>query len=182
MKPTRTATPINTNEERVGENLLIEIHGENYAGYYLKTRSACRGIVVEDGKILLSYEAKTGQWMIPGGGLESGESEASCVKREIEEETGYLIEVSEPALQINEYYETERYISQYFVGKRIGEGKTALTEREIEVGMEPRWIPLEEAIAIFSKHQEYASEDEMRRGIYLREYMALQKLEARKIL
>ena len=30
-----------------------------------------------------------------------------------------------------------------------------------------------EAISIFSKHQDYADEDEMKRGAYLREYKAL---------
>ena len=34
-------------------------------------------------------------------------------------------------------------------------------------------ITLNEAIEIFSKHQDYADEDEMKRGAYLREYQAL---------
>ena len=41
------------------------------------------------------------------------------------------------------------------------------------MGLEPRWISLEEAIDIFAKHQDYAAEDEMKRGAYLREYEAL---------
>ena len=40
------------------------------------------------------------------------------------------------------------------------------------MGLEPRWIPLKDAVTIFSKHQEYAH-DEMKRGGYLREYKAL---------
>lgn len=48
-----------------------------------------------------------------------------------------------------------------------------MTEREIEVGLEARWISLDEAIEIFSKHQDYADENEMKRGAYLREYKAL---------
>ena len=39
--------------------------------------------------------------------------------------------------------------------------------------MEPRWLAIEEIIEIFSNHQSYASTDEMRRGMYLREYTAL---------
>ena len=38
--------------------------------------------------------------------------------------------------------------------------------------MEPRWIPLEEAISVFSKYQDYADKEE-KRGMYLREYKAL---------
>ena len=45
-----------------------------------------------------------------------------------------------------------------------------------EVGMEPRWLPIEEITAIFSQHHSYAETDEMRRGMYLREYTALCEL------
>ena len=51
----------------------IEIVGENYCGNWDKTRTVCRGIVIDGDRILLSYAAKTNQWMIPGGGLESNE-------------------------------------------------------------------------------------------------------------
>ena len=46
----------------------IEIVGENYCGNWDKTRTVCRGIVIDGERILFSYEAKTNQWMIPGGG------------------------------------------------------------------------------------------------------------------
>ena len=42
--------------------------------------------------------------------------------------------------------------------------------------MEPRWLPVEEALAIFSRHADYAATDEMRRGMYLREFTALSAL------
>ena len=48
----------------------------------------------------------------------------------------------------------------------------AQTERQAEVGPEPRWIPLQEAVTIFFKHQDYAH-DEMKRGAYLQEYKAM---------
>ena len=70
----------------------IEIVGENYCGNCDKTRTACRGIVIDGDRILLSYEAKTNQWMIPGGGLESNESDEECCIREIAEETGIVVE------------------------------------------------------------------------------------------
>ena len=51
-----------------------------------------------------------------------------------------------------------------------------MTDREKEVGMEPRWIRVDRIIDIFSKHADYADTDEMRRGLYLREYTALTEL------
>lgn len=43
--------------------------------------------------------------------------------------------------------------------------------------MELRWIPINEAIEAFSKHNDYAATDEMRRGLYLREYTALSQIK-----
>ena len=44
------------------------------------------------------------------------------------------------------------------------------------MGLEPRWLPVEEALQIFSRHDDYAATDEERRGIYQREYTALSAL------
>ena len=152
---------------------VIEIVGDNYFGKWDKTRTACRGIIIDGNKILLSYETVTDQWMIPGGGLENGETERACCIREIAEETGCMVETSECMLEIDEYYEEWKFISLYYLCKPIGEVQKNLTDREKSVGMELRWIPINKAIEAFSKHNDYATTDEMRRGLYLREYTAL---------
>lgn len=152
----------------------ISIVGENHFENWTKTRTACRGLIIREGKILLTYETKNdGQYMIPGGGLEDGETDTECLKREIAEETGLLVEPSECVLEIDEYYEEWKFISLYYFCKPIGETQKNLTDREKSVGMELRWIPINEAIEAFSKHNDYATTDEMRRGLYLREYTAL---------
>ena len=46
----------------------IELVGESYSGKWTRSRTACRGIVLREGKLLLSHEAGSGLWMIPGGG------------------------------------------------------------------------------------------------------------------
>ncbi len=155
---------------------IIDIIGENYFGSWEKTRTACRGIIIRDGRMLLSYETKTGQWMLPGGGLEEDEEEKSCCIREVAEETGFLVQPSECQLEIDEYYEEWKYVNRYFFGRVTGQTDIRLTDREKEVGMEPRWVPVHEIIGIFSGHASYADTDEMRRGMYLREYTALCEL------
>ena len=155
---------------------IVEIIGDNYFGKWNRTRTACRSIVIRDHKLLLSYETATGQWMLPGGGLEAGEDEQECCIRETAEETGYRIRVSDCVLEIDEYYEDFKWVNRYFFGEVAGQAPVRLTEREKEVGMEPRWLPLDEIIGIFSGHASYADTDEMRRGMYLREYTALRKL------
>ena len=154
----------------------INIVGDNYFGKWNKTRTACRGIIIENSKILLSYETVTDQWMIPGGGLEENESDRECCIREVTEETGILVDVSECMLEINEYYEDWKWINKYFFCKVTGTTETKLTQREQKVGMEARWLPVDEIKDIFSKHNSYAEIDEMRRGMYLREYTALMEL------
>ncbi|MGI6173596.1 MAG: NUDIX domain-containing protein [Christensenellales bacterium] len=154
----------------------IEIVGDNYFGKWTRTRTACRGIVLQGDRILLSYETATDQWMIPGDGFESGETEGECCAREVSEETGIVIRPSPCVLQINEYYEEWKWISRYFFGTVIGRSEMQLTERERQVGTEPGWLPVEEAMAVFSRHAAYADTDEMRRGMYLREYTALCEL------
>ena len=51
-----------------------------------------------------------------------------------------------------------------------------LTEAEKERGLEPQWVPFNEAIDLFSHHQDYAKISEEKRGSYLREYTALKNL------
>ena len=155
---------------------IIDIVGDNYLGKWNKTRTACRGIVIENSEILLSYESVTGQWMIPGGGLEENENEADCCIREVAEETGILVNASECLLEIDEYYENWKLINKYFICKVKGTTNTKLTEREQKVGMEARWLSVDNAKNIFSKHTSYTETDEMRRELYLREYTALCEL------
>ena len=147
-------------------------YGSNRHPVHEKTRAACRGIVVEDGKILLSYETVSDQWLIPGGGMESGETPEACVIRELGEETGCVVRPLEQFLSLFEYYEEWEYISHYFVCEVTGRTELKLTQAEAERCLLPRWLPLEEALTIFAAHESHAHNEE-KRGCCLREYRAL---------
>ena len=151
----------------------IDIVGQNYFGSYQKTRTACRAIIIKDDMILLSYEKNNDLYMLPGGGIEENETEIECVTREVEEETGYIIDTTECILEIDEYYEDVKYITKYFFGTIKGKGMMKLTPVEAKSGMEPTWMKLDEAICLFSEHETFRDSDEMKRGLYLREYSAL---------
>lgn len=152
---------------------ILDIYGESRFKKYTKKREACRGIVVSHEKILLTYEVNTDQWCTPGGGLEIDETFEECCVRELAEETGYIVKPHKQYLTINAYYEEWFFVSHYFICDLIGETKTKLTEGEALVGLKPRWISLKEAFEIFSKHQDYADVNQMKRRAYLREYKAL---------
>ena len=151
----------------------IDILGENRFETFSKTRAGSRAVIVRDGMILLSHETVTGWWLIPGGGVEDGETPAQCCVREVEEETGLIVKPLKQFLTLNEYYEEFRYISFYFVCQVVGSGQMRLTDAEKRRGLEPKWLPLTEAVDIFSRHQAYAAVSEEKRGSYLREFTAL---------
>ena len=155
---------------------IVQIVGDNYSGEWNQTRTACRGIILRDNCLLLSYETVTGQYMLPGGGLEADEDERECCIREVAEETGFRILPTDCVLEIDEYYGNFKWVNRYFFGDITGETALHLTEREKEAGMEPRWLLLDEILHIFSEHASYADTDEMRRGMYLREFTALSRL------
>ncbi len=152
---------------------IINIIGDNYFGSWSKHRIACRGIVVRGDQCLLSYDPMHDIYMLPGGGVEGQETPEACCSREIAEETGVLVTVGAHFLTMNEYYEEWRYESRFFVCEAVGETERKLTAREQEIGLVPRWFHIQEALSIFSGHQSYAQTDEEKRGIYLREYTAL---------
>ena len=58
---------------------------------------AAYAVVVRDGQLLLARardDDGNPEWVLPGGGMEHGEDPYGTVRRELEEETGYLVEVT----------------------------------------------------------------------------------------
>lgn len=155
---------------------IIEIFGENKYPEYTKVREGCRGIIINEGKIILSYEKSIDQYMIPGGGLEDGESLTECCQRELREEVGVISLPHIHYLRLDEYYKDFYFKSNYFLCKSIGECERALTDSEKQLGLEPKWIDFDEALKIFGNYESYKDSDEMRYGMYYREHLALQEL------
>jgi len=151
----------------------INIFGANRCETFTKTRDGSRAVIIRDGMILLSHELKSGWWLIPGGGLEAGETPEECCVREVEEETGLIVRPLRQFLTMHEYYEEYRYTSYYFVCEVKGEGQMRLTDAEKRRGLEPQWLPLREAVELYSRHKSYAETSEEKRGSYQREYTAL---------
>jgi ADP-ribose pyrophosphatase YjhB (NUDIX family) len=67
-------------------------------------------VVVRDGRLLLQQRADGGQWGLPGGSVEIGETVTAALEREVREETGYEVAVgrlvgvySDPRFQVVRY-------------------------------------------------------------------------------
>ncbi len=60
------------------------------------------GIIVHEGRVVLvkrRFEPLAGQWSIPGGAVETGETLEACLIREMTEETGFVVEVG-PVVEV----------------------------------------------------------------------------------
>jgi len=102
----------------------------------------CSAIIFDQGgKFLLTRRADNGQWCLPGGGLEPGESfEEACV-REVEEETGLnvhikrLIGVYSNRDQLVIYADGGKYqiVALHFEAEAVG-GRLCLSEETTDFG------------------------------------------------
>ena len=154
----------------------LQLINDDYSGKVNHLRHASRGILVKDGKVLLSYESNNDKYIIPGGGVEDGETYAECCVREMLEETGMKIMASEEYLEIEELFEDWKHISHYYICELIEDtGCLNLTQAETEAGYTCKWIPLDEAIELFGDYERFHEIDIADYGLYRREHIALLK-------
>lgn len=151
----------------------IDIYTSNRAPSVGWLRPGCRGILIKDGKVLLSWEKKYDFYVFPGGGLEQNEGLADCCAREIAEETGYLTSLRPAGIQVREYWESALLVFDYFTGDVTGTTERHLTEAEEDHNLVPVWVPVDEALQLFGAYESYFETDGGRAITYWREYEAL---------
>ena len=76
-------------------------------------------VIVSDGKVLLvkrGREPLAGQWSLPGGAVEVGETLEECLVRELREETGLEVEVG-PVIEVFDRitHDTDGRVEYHFV-------------------------------------------------------------------
>jgi mutator protein MutT len=106
--------------------------------------SVCVGaIAVDDGRLLLvrrRHEPAAGQWSVPGGRVEPGETLAEAVVRELAEETG-LEGVCGPLVGWVERIDDERHFVILDFSVEVLDAERA---RAGDDAAELSWVPLEE--------------------------------------
>jgi ADP-ribose pyrophosphatase YjhB (NUDIX family) len=76
-------------------------------------------VIVDQGRVVLikrKHEPLAGQWSLPGGAVELGESLEDCVRREMLEETGLEVEVG-PVIEVFDRITRDEHgvVSYHFV-------------------------------------------------------------------
>lgn len=73
-------------------------------------RPSVSAVVLHEGRLLLQQRADSGEWGLPGGSVEIGETVTTAIAREVHEETGFEVGVgrligvySDPRFQIVRY-------------------------------------------------------------------------------
>lgn len=152
----------------------MQLINDDYLGHVDVLRHACRGILLKDDKVLLSYESNNDKYIIPGGGVEENETYAECCERELLEETGMKVKAVKGFLDIEELFDVWRHVNHYYICKLIEDtGIQRLTEGEKQAGYTYIWMSLDKALDIFGKYEEYKETNIADYGLYRREFMAL---------
>lgn len=117
-------------------------------------REAVRAVVLKNNKILMVH-SKNDDYKFPGGGVKKNEDKIRALKREVEEETGYICKNVGKCIGIVTEKSRDRYynnrifkmISYYYIVQVYDvrkEQKLDAYERELQ--FKPVWMDINEAI------------------------------------
>ena len=114
----------------------------------IRPRVRVAGILIEDDRILLIEHTKNNRksWLVPGGGVDWGESAAEALIREFKEETSLDIEV-EKFLFISETIAPDKQkhvINLYFKIKKVENSSNIMKLGEEKILTDLRFIPEDE--------------------------------------
>lgn len=117
-------------------------------------------LVYRGGELLLMRRSDNGHWGLPGGFVEMGESVAAATRREVEEETGYTVELgrligvySDPVTQVVDYGKKKgagpdggdrriHVVNLCFEARALAAGRATTPEETLEIGFfDPRRLP-----------------------------------------
>lgn len=120
----------------------------------IKFREAVRGIIIKDNKILMVH-SKNKDYKFPGGGMKKDEGYEEALKREVEEETGYICSKINEQFGIVTEKSKDRYvndrifkmISYYYFAEVSNKRKSQkLDPYEAKLGFKPEWVNIDDAI------------------------------------
>ena len=144
-------------------------------------RVASRGIIRNADMVLMIHCAFYDDYTFPGGGVEEGEDPIDALARECMEEAGVVIKNVKPFYKIVEEREMdeETYMhheSLFYLCEVEKTCEQHLESYEIELGYEPVWISIDEAIKNNLLRMDMLKETDYK-GVLERELRILCKLK-----
>ena len=133
---------------------IIEIEKVSESIGKVNFREAVRAIIIKDNKILM-VNSKNKDYKFPGGGVKKYEEKLNALKREVEEETGFVCSNVKDVIGIVTEKSKDRFhhnrlfkmISYYYMVEVSDEQKEQkLDDYEKELEFKPLWININEAI------------------------------------
>lgn len=129
---------------------------ENYKMFH---RTSVRGIIFDKDKLVM-VQTKYGDYKLPGGGVGDGESFEQALKREIQEETGYVdvsicCQVGHVIEQNIDWFEDNAYfqLDSYYFICRLNSDKTVSAKKEdYEVELDYKAVKVEADKALAVNH------------------------------
>ena len=117
-------------------------------------RIRAAGLVIKNSKLLIIHRFRDGEeyWVLPGGGVDEGETPQEAVIREIKEETSIEAQLKSNELIFKDQYAVQGETSEHqiFVLEYIS-GEPQLSKDSIEVSKtteqntyEPMWVDLKD--------------------------------------
>ncbi len=105
-------------------------------------------VIIRSGRVLLVRHQKSpleSYWVIPGGGVEYGESISAALSREMDEELGTRIEISE-LLKVMDFIAADgsRHVVDLFYSARLSETAAEPVCRPCGALKEARWFSKDE--------------------------------------
>jgi 8-oxo-dGTP pyrophosphatase MutT (NUDIX family) len=105
---------------------------------------AAGGLVERDGCVLLVHRPRYGDWSLPKGKLEPGESWEDCALREVEEETGLRCALGEEVGRT--HYEVAQGPKEVRYFRMTADGE-AQAQNEVD---DVRWVPVGDAASLLT--------------------------------
>ncbi len=161
----------------------LGLRAQDINGRRIIDRKAVRALIIKDDKVLM-VETNKGDFKFPGGGIEDGEGHEETLRREVEEETGFIVskirgklgEITERRIDKYEAGSIFQMSSYYYLCQLAEEqGLQHLNAYEKALDFCPRWIAIDEAIV--ANEQSMARWGEKANRWVYRETIVLQELK-----
>lgn len=108
---------------------------------------AAGGVLVRDREVLLVHRPRYDDWTFPKGKPHGRESDMETARREVEEETGYSVEVGRelPSTRY-EGHEGREKVVRYWLMRPVGDSTFAPNDEVDEI----RWVAFDEAAELLT--------------------------------